>query len=136
MNLEEYLQKCDKLKEALLEYSSRNGRHYGDLSRPEQAVEDLIQALNTRIDLLTLALRQESRGVVQAEESPRDRLASRFLETGALLAKGGKVDAATVDAFEETLDAFDRVADLRREADSVQDRAETSIIKHKRERSK
>ena len=129
----EYEEKIKKLKAAILEYLGVNGRHYADKTRTEQHVEDLAQALNTGLDQLLLCLKNKCHDPPQPE-SPRERLANRFLETAAKLSQGGKVDAETVDQFEASLDLLDVAANLRRQAGTAQDAAETAIVKHKRSR--
>lgn len=51
MSDRKYRMRAEKLKRALLEYLSANARHYGDMTRLEQCIEDLAQALNTRAAL-------------------------------------------------------------------------------------
>lgn len=132
---EAYKKKIRELKVAILQYLATNGRHYGELTREEQGVEDLAQALNTRLDQLSFRLESGCRGP-SAPESPRERLANRFMNTAAKLSKGGAVDAETADEFEASLDLLDMAADLRRHASTVQDSAETKIFKHKRNTGK
>lgn len=130
---QQYIERISNLKRAVLEYLGTNGRHYGDLSRMEQSVEDLAQALNTRLDQLSMAL--ECTGAVPAAESPRDKLAHRLMETAAKLTRTGIVDNDMADQFDAALDAFDIAADLKRQSDTMRDRGETAAIRHKRRRS-
>lgn len=124
-------EKIKKLKNALLEYLGKNGRHYSQLTRLEQSVEDLVQALNTRLDQLLISKRCDA--VTESEpESPRDKLADLLMQTGALLTRQGNVDADMVNEFESALDAFDAAADLKRRSESAKDMGETAAIKHKR----
>jgi len=124
-------EKIKKLKNALLEYLGKNGRHYSQLTRLEQSVEDLVQALNTRLDQLLISKRFDA--VTESEpESPRDKLADLLMQTGALLTRQGNVDADMVEEFESALDAFDAAADLKRRSESAKDMGETAAIKHKR----
>jgi len=124
-------EKIKKLKNALLEYLGENGRHYSQLSRLEQSVEDLVQALNTRLDQLLISNRCDT-ATGSEPESPRDKLADLLMQTGALLTRQGNVDADMVSDFETALDAFDQAADLKRKSESVKDTAETAVIRHKR----
>lgn len=127
---EQRKEQIKKLKRALLEFLSVNGRHYGDLTRMEQAVEDLAQALNTRLDQLMITM---DRGCgPHVEESPNQKLADLFVNAGALLSKGGTVDNETVDAFSNAIDMLDAASDFRRKAASIQDKAESTILKDKR----
>lgn len=128
---EAYKEKIQRLKRAVLEYLSTNHRHYGDLNRMEQSVEDLAQALNTRLDQLLLCVEDCGAFVT---ENPRDRLANRLMETASKLTRGGRVDSEMVDDFGRALDAFDLAADLKRQAETVKDSAETAALKHKRDR--
>lgn len=124
-------EKIKKLKNALLEYLGKNGRHYSQLTRLEQSVEDLAQALNTRLDQLLFSKRCDT--VSESEpESPRDKLADLLMQTGALLTRQGNVDADMVSEFESALDAFDQAADLKRRSETARDVGETAAIKHKR----
>ena len=123
-----------KLKIALLEFLGVNGRYYGELTRLEQSVEDLAQALNTRLDQLALANDQGCQ-VVVTPESPREKLANRLLATATSLTQGGQVDGEMADDFERALEAFDLAADLKRQAKTAIDSGETAAIKHKRGRS-
>jgi len=124
-------EKIRKLKNALLEYLGKNGRHYSQLSRLEQSVEDLVQALNTRLDQLLISNRCDT--VTGSEpESPRDKLADLLMQTGALLTRQGNVDSEMVNQFESALDAFDQAADLKRRSESARDTGETAAIRHKR----
>ncbi len=127
------MKKIKKLKYAVLAYLGTNGRHYGDLSRLEQSVEDLAQALNTRLDQLLIVAENGER--TSAEETPRDRLADRFMSTASRLMGGGQVDIDTANEFERTLDLFDTAADLKRQSQTVKDAAETSAIRRKMGRS-
>jgi len=136
-DIETYRQKAQAVKLALLEFLGTNGRHYGDMNRLEQSIEDLAQALNTRLDQRLIQLEIElERGasINEPAQSPRERLASRFMNTAVKLAKGGRVDAEMADQFEQAIDMFDIAADLRRQAETVKDAAESAAIKHKRER--
>jgi len=128
---EEYKERLRKLKGAILEYLGSNGRYYGDLTRLEQSTEDLAQALNTRLDQLLLSVDQAGHNS-PPPETPRERLASRFMETATKLSQGGRVDADMVDQFEASLDLLDVAADLKRQAETVKDAADTAIVKHKR----
>jgi len=128
---EDKKRKIQKLKLALLEFLGANARHYGDLTRMEQSVEDLAQALNTRLDQLLLAA-EGGAPDEQEPESPRERLAGKFLEVGALLSQAGNVDEETADEFETAIDLLDAASDFRRKAASLQDKAETGIVKEKR----
>ena len=132
--MSEYLGRIKALKVELLRFLGTNGRHYGDLTRLEQSVEDLAQALNTRLDQLREAV---SNGYEQPaiDQSPRERLASRFMETGTKLAMGGKVDKDMADQFEQSLDLFDMASDLKRQSATARDLAESAAIKDKREKS-
>jgi len=124
-------EKIKKLKNALLQYLGENGRHYSQLSRLEQSVEDLVQALNTRLDQLLISNRCDT--VSEPEpESPRDKLADLLMQTGALLTRQGNVDNEMVSEFESALSAFDQAADLKRQSESAKDSGETAAIKHKR----
>jgi len=131
---EDYKKKVRRLKAAILEYLGVNGRHYGDLSRQEQSVEDLAQALNTRLDQLLIRAESDPKDQEEQDESPRERLANRFMEAGARLSKGGKIDEETADQFEVSLDLLDLAADYKRAAGSAQDKAESAIIREKRNR--
>ncbi|BBO74414.1 hypothetical protein DSCW_18310 [Desulfosarcina widdelii] len=128
------IQKIQNLKRAVLEYLGTNGRYYGELSRIEQSVEDLAQALNTRLDQLMIAL-EDGGEKIHREETPRDRLASRFMETASRLLSSGRVDNETANEFERALDMFDVSADLKRQSETARDVAETSALKHKMSRS-
>ncbi|MBW2075876.1 MAG: hypothetical protein JRI58_14240 [Deltaproteobacteria bacterium] len=108
-------EKIKKLKNALLEYLGKNGRHYSQLSRLEQSVEDLVQALNTRLDQLLIS-NGCSAATESEPESPRDKLADLLMQTGALLTRQGNVDADMVSEFESALSAFDQAADLKRQS--------------------
>lgn len=123
--------KIKKLKNALLEYLGKNGRHYSQLSRLEQSVEDLVQALNTRLDQLLIS-NGRSAAKESEPESPRDKLADLLMQTGALLTRQGNVDDEMVNDFENALSAFDQAADLKRQSESAKDVGETAAIKHKR----
>jgi tetratricopeptide (TPR) repeat protein len=124
-------EKIRKLKNALLEYLGENGRHYSQLSRLEQSVEDLVQALNTRLDQLLISNRCDT--VTGSEpDSPRDKLADLLMQTGALLTRQGNVDNDMLGEFESALDAFDAAADLKRKSETAKDLGETAAIKHKR----
>ena len=125
----ESAEKIKKLKNALLEYLGKNGRHYSQLTRLEQSVEDLAQALNTRLDQLMLSKRCDT---ATEAETPRDKLADLLMQTGALLCRQGNVDADMVSDFESALNAFDQAADLKRQSESARDAGETAAIKHKR----
>lgn len=126
----EQKRRIKKLKTAILAFLGTNGRYYGELDRLEQSVEDLAQALNTRLDQLLLS--KDGCPVSTEEESPGERLANRFLETANKLHQGGKVDRETVDEFEKTLNMLDIAADLKRQSETAKDTAETAAIKHKR----
>jgi len=128
------VQKIQQLKRAVLCFLGTNGRYYGELSRLEQSVEDLAQALNTRLDQLMIAMEDGAEKIVQ-EETPRDRLASRFMDTASRLLSGGRVDNETANEFERALDMFDVSADLKRQSETARDAAETSALKHKMSRS-
>ena len=128
---DEHTKRINKLKLALLKFLGKEGRYYGQMTRLEQSVEDLAQALNTRLDQLLLGMENGCHEEPEAV-GPRERLANRFLDTATKLAKGGKVDEETADQFEKSLELLDIAADLRREADTTQDQAETAVIKHKR----
>lgn len=132
---DEYRQRIEKLKQALLEYLGRNGRYYGQLTRLEQSVEDLAQALNTRLDQLLLAV-DNKYTQPPAQETPVQRLAGLFLVAGTQLSrvKMGGVDAETVDQFAESLDLLDMASDFRRKAASAQDKAESLAVKSKRDK--
>ena len=122
-------EKILKLKKALIEYLGSAGRYYSELSRLEQSVEDLTQALNTRLDQMLCSPEIDE---CRQEDSPRDRLADLLMDTASRLTQGGKVDADVVDEFEGVLGALDAAADLKRRSQSVQDSAETMAIRHKR----
>ena len=128
----EQKRRIKKLKTAILAFMGTNGRYYGQLDRLEQSVEDLAQALNTRLDQLLLP--KDGCSVSIEKESPRERLASRFLETANKLHQGGKVDRETVDEFEKTLNMLDIAADFKRQSETAKDVAETAAIKHKRDK--
>lgn len=130
---EKYNKRIGKLKRALLNFLGSNGRYYGDLTRLEQFTEDLAQALNARLDQLALCV--EKCDETPPPETPREKLANRFIETATKLSRGGRVDADMVDQFEASLDLLDIAADLKRQSETVKDSAETSIIKHKRGKS-
>uniref|UniRef100_A0A6M3ISJ1 Uncharacterized protein n=1 Tax=viral metagenome TaxID=1070528 RepID=A0A6M3ISJ1_9ZZZZ len=121
----------NKLKRALLEFLGTNGRHYGDLTRMEQSIEDLAQALNTRLDQMLIAMDCGCTDA-QIEQSPNQKLADIFMSAGSQLARGGRVDQETVDAFSGAIDMLDVASDFRRKAASIQDKAESAIIKDKR----
>jgi tetratricopeptide (TPR) repeat protein len=127
----EYAERVGRLKNALLEYLGKNGRHYSQLTRLEQSVEDLAQALNTRLDQLLLS-KQCDRATGAEAETPRDKLADLLMQTGALLTRQGNVDDDMVSEFEAALNAFDQAADLKRQSESAKDAGETAAIKHKR----
>ncbi len=129
---EMYKEKIRKLKMALLQYLGTNGRYYGELNRMEQSVEDLAQALNTRLDQLEMRL--DGRCGPTPEPSPSQRLANRLLESVNRLNKGGNVDNETVDEFERTMNLLDVSADLKRQSETAKDGAETAAILHKRNR--
>jgi len=131
---EDYQKKIKELKEALLAYLGTNGRYYGQLTRIEQSVEDLAQALNTRLDQLLLDIENGCPGAPAIAQSPSERLASRFIEAGIQLsqAKGARLDNETVDQFEESLDLLDMASDYRRKAATAQGQAESLAIKSKR----
>ena len=131
---EAYLNRIKALKLELLRFLGKDGRHYGDMTRMEQSVEDLAQALNTRLDQLKQTVTNGCDDPA-ATESPRERLASRFMETGTKLALGGKVDQEMADQFEQSLDLFDMASDLKRQSASARDMAESAAIKDKREKS-
>ena len=119
------------LKLALLMFLGADDRHYGELTRKEQSVEDLAQALNAGLDQLLMVIRSGCEEAPEAE-SPSQRLAGLFLDAGAALSRGGRVDEETVEAFEASLDLLDQAADFRRAAGSAQDKAETLALKDKR----
>ena len=125
--------RIEALKAALLEFLGTNGRHYSDMKRLDQSIEDLAQALNTRLDQKLMTIEN---GLADADvpQGARERLANRFMETATKLARGGKVDDEMADDFEKSLDLLDIAADLKRNADTAQDAAETAVIKHKRKR--
>ena len=127
-----YAEKIKQLQAVLMAYLGSNDRHYGDLTRLEQSIEDLTQALFTRLSQL-LPCVDECQETPPAE-NPRERLASRMLETAAKLSIGGRVDNDTVDQFEQSLDLLDLSADYKRKAETAKDAAETAVIKHKRDR--
>lgn len=129
---EDYKKRIMELKESLLAYLGTNGRYYGELTRIEQSVEDLAQALNTRLDQLILAI--ECGSQPQLAESPSQRLANRFMETANKLQRGGRVDIEMADQFEQSLDLLDVAADLKRRAETVKDQADTAAFKAKRSR--
>lgn len=122
-------EKILKLKKALIEYLGGNGRYYSELSRLEQSVEDLTQALNTRLDQMLCV---EEVPDPARQESPRDRLADRLFETATKLTQRGRVDADIADEFDGVLNALDVAADLKRQSETVKDGAETAAIRHKR----
>lgn len=124
-------EKILKLKKALIEHLGSEGRYYGELSRLEQSVEDLVQALNTRLDQM-LCNAELSEAAPREEESPRNRLADRLIKTASKLTQRGRVDPDIVDEFEGVLSALDVAADLKRQAETVKDSAETMAIRHKR----
>jgi hypothetical protein len=130
---DEYKERIKGLKIALLQFLGKEGRYYGQMTRMEQSVEDLTQALNTRLDQLLLGLKN---GIQEepAADSPRERLAHRFIETATKLSAGGKVDKEMADEFEQSLDLFDIAADLERQSAMARDEAETAAIKHKRKK--
>lgn len=129
---EDYKKRIRELKESLLVYLGTNGRYYGELTRIEQGVEDLAQALNTRLDQLLMAI--ECGYEPQRPESPSQRLANRFMETANKLQRGGRVDVEMADQFEQSLDLLDVAADLKRQAETVKDQADTTAFKAKRSR--
>ena len=131
----DYKDRIKNLKMALLEFLGMNNRHYGDLTRIEQSVEDLAQALNTRLDQLLLSFETGCGTDGPVDESPRSQLANRLIDTAAKLSKGGKVDQEMADDFGHVLEIFDLAADLKRQSETVMDSAETAAIKHKRDRS-
>lgn len=122
--------RINRLKKAILDYLGANGRHYGDLSRAEQSVEDLAQALNTRLDQLTLWVESGCKETT-AQITPTARLAEAFLNMGAQLSRGGRVDSETADGFLSALDLLDLSADYRRAAGSAEDHAKTALVKDK-----
>ena len=128
---ETYKDRIEQLKKALLAYLGTNGRYYGQLTRLEQSVEDLAQALNTRLDQLLVCI-DDCKD--HPAETPVERLAALFVEAGAqlTLAKGSRVDVDTVDQFSDSLDLLDVASDYRRKAASAQDKAESLAIKSKR----
>ena len=128
-----YRERIATLKRAIIAYLAGNGRHYGDLSRIEQKVEDLAQALNAGLDQLDGHLRDDGRNPIEPQ-TPRDRLSSRLMETAIELVTTGRVDSEMADDFEQALDAFDSAANLRRKADDATDAAESAAIRHKRSR--
>ena len=130
----DHIDKINELKRALLGFLGLNNRHYGDLTRLEQSVEDLAQALNTRLDQLKDAIENGCYDD-KSRASPRERLADRFMETAAKLLLGGKVDHETADQFEQSLDLFDMASDLKRQSATARDMAESAAIKDKREKS-
>lgn len=130
----DYKKRIDKLKAALLEFLGTNGRYYGQMTRLEQAVEDLTQALNTRLDQVRMGLKK-GQYKETLPETPRERLATRMFDTALKLSQGGKVDQEMADEFGTVLEAFDHAADLKRQSESVKETAETAAIKHKRGRS-
>ena len=78
-----------RLKRALMDYLRLNDRHYGDLSRIEQSVEDLAQALYTRLCQLELEIAGEKVSLSADEERRRDlgdtfRTLGMAAETGLL----------------------------------------------------
>lgn len=119
------------LKKALLVFlgASRAG-HYEDLTRDEQTIETLAQALYARSDIYLAILPEASSA--PDPDAHRTRLASRLADTAARLAEGGRVDPETAESFGGVLDLFDVAADLHRQADGVRDRGETAAILHKR----
>lgn len=126
-----------KLKTALLEYLGTNGRYYGQLTRLEQSVEDLAQALNTRLDQMEICLAEncssrEMDAEAVAGGDPAQRLADRFLETSNKLRAGGRLEKDVADEFERSLDLLDVAADLKRKSESARDAAESAAIRHKR----
>ena len=131
----DYKDRIKNLKMALLEFLGMNNRHYGDLTRIEQSVEDLAQALNTRLDQLLISFETGCGTDVPVDESPRNQLADRLMDTAVKLSKGGKVDQEMADDFGHVLEIFDLAADLKRQSETVKDSAETAAIKHKRDRS-
>ena len=94
-------------------------------------MEDLAQALNTRLDQLLLSKQCDTATGAEAE-TPRDKLADLLMQTGALLTRQGNVDDDMVSEFEAALNAFDQAADLKRQSESAKDAGETAAIKHKR----
>lgn len=128
---EVYRDRVTNLKRALLEYLGKNGRYYGQLTRMEQSVEDLAQALNTRLDQLLMNL-DSGNEQTAPEETPREKLSARLMSTAAILTRHGNVDAEMADQFDQALDAFDMASDLRRQSETVRDAAESAAIKHKR----
>jgi len=127
----EYVERVGKLKKALLEYLGKTERHYTQLTRLEQSVEDLAQALNTRLDQLLMS-KNPTCGTGTEKESPRDKLANLLMQTGSLLTRQGNVDDEMVSDFENALSAFDQAADLKRQSESAKDMGETAAIKYKR----
>jgi len=126
--------RIQSLKNALLDFLGANGRHYGDLTRLEQSIEDLVQALNTRLDqLLRMADDAGCAPDCGPNPSPREQLADRLMATATALTRGGKVDREMVSQFDLALDAFDLAADLRRRSDTAKDAGETAAIRAKRE---
>jgi len=132
-DIEDYKGRIRTLKAALLVFLGTNGRHYGDLDRLEQSIEDLAQALNTRLDQ-QLGRIKEGASSTEAAQSPRERLATRFMDTAVRLASGGRVDEEMADQFEQAIDMFDIAADFKRKSETATDAAESAAIKHKRGR--
>ena len=119
-------ERIEELQAALMGYLDTNGRHYGDKTRLEQQVEDLIQALYFRLD----QLKSRSDGTERGETtSPKERLADALRQALAGLAAAPEsinlVDDEIADDFESVLDLFDlsKIARLR---------GETAAIRHKR----
>jgi len=124
-------EKALRLKRALIQYLGENGHHYGDLTRLEQSVEDLIQALYTRLDQMLCCAELSGSGA-EDPPRPRDRLADRLMETASKLTRRGRVDADIADEFDGVLNALDVAADLKRQSETARDSAESAAIRHKR----
>jgi tetratricopeptide (TPR) repeat protein len=129
----EYAERIRRLKKALLEYLGKNGRHYSQLTRLEQSVEDLAQALNTRLDQLMLSKQCDTATGAEAE-TPRDKLADLLMQTGALLTRQGNVDEEMVSGFESAIKAFDQASNLKRQSETLKDAGETAAIIHKQKK--
>jgi len=132
--MDTYRKKVLTLKAAIMAYQRENNRHYGDLTRPEQSVEDLCQALYLRLDRLLMCL-EDGCDDETPEESGSDRVVSQLLQAATKLSRGGDVHTTLIDDFEKTLQMLDQAADLKRKSETAKDVAETAAIKHKRSRS-
>jgi len=123
------IEKIKGLKRAILGFLGGNDRHYGDLTRLEQSIEDLAQALNTRLDQLLICIEENC---PPPQMDPGQALAEQFYHVANKLSSGGAVDKEAADLFSRSLDMFDRMAEFRRRAEAAKDAGETAAILHKR----